>query len=205
MVTELKIYEVPEVLEKVDIYNNIAELKKLGEYSDIGSVCNKIYLGDLPIFKKVRDQPKTFKGIFIYSMYYVLLEDIEKYAKKKNPSFCFTTIYSISKLFDIYTDVVKIKGVGTAIYFKRMYDLDELEKRIEYGIYENISYNSTIRIILDILKMDEIPTFIIKNIIDIAITLESSCVNRITHKISTYERLKEEKEKKQRKGFFKFF
>lgn len=228
MEEELKIYEVPEFLEKTDYKNNIAKFRTNSEFGNLveftkgkkynidGTMLNILVLDRLPIFKKVRDLPENFSGIFWQKMYYILLEDIRKYAKKKNSStpdyYSWSVIWDISKLFDIRSDIIIIEGIGAVIYFIEDYDLNKLEEKIEYEIYgdeiysvgvysslRNISYWTATDAVFSILNKTRFSPKIIKNVIDIAIIIESSRFSeKVSEKISEYHRLKYEEEKRKK-------
>ncbi|WP_163469219.1 hypothetical protein [Fusobacterium sp. IOR10] len=182
---EAKLYN-EENQEKIDhIYNCIY----FDSYSNCKSL-NKI------IRKKYMDKLEYIP----HSMYFILLDDLEKYAKSKNKKriFNYITIWRFSRLFDIYSDILTIEGIGEGIYLKKIIR----EKDWKDLLIRAVKYNGGWfgGFIDDIKGAADLEEDRVKEMIDLSIELDFSSNREVVlHNILKSETLDVENEKLNKK------
>ncbi|MDP0506943.1 MAG: hypothetical protein Q7K47_06860 [Fusobacterium sp. JB019] len=121
---EAKVYNEENQEEIYYIYNCI--------YFDSYSNCKSLN-------KTIRKKYMEKLDYIPHSMYFILLDDLEKYVKLKNKKrkFDYTTIWKFSKLFDIYSDILTIEGIGEGIYFKKIIREEDWKNLLIRAVKDN--------------------------------------------------------------------
>lgn len=146
--------------EKIDrIYNCI--------YFDSYSNCKSL--------NKIIRKKYMYKLEYITnSMYFILLDDLEKYAKTKNKKekFDYTTIWQFSQLFNIYSDILTIEGIGKGIYFKKIIRKEDWKNLLISAVQNNGEWFGGF--INDIKRAANLKEDRVKEMIDLSIELDFS-------------------------------
>ncbi|MFK4784555.1 hypothetical protein [Fusobacterium sp. MFO224] len=182
---EAKIYNEKSQEEIQHIYNCI--------YFDSYSNCKSLN-------KTIRKKYMVKLEYVHHSMYFILLDDLEKYAKLKNKKrkFNYTTIWQFSNLFDIYSNILTIEGIGEGIYFKKIIREEDWKNLLIRAVKDNGEwFGGFINYIKAAASLREDR---VKEMIDLSIELDfSSNKEVVLHNILKSEILGSEVEKLKKK------